>query len=78
VLPVNRYQSVELYSISGYNPHRNHDFQAFASRGNIGGTAATEPLQLREPGHGSPLIFGSIEAVHWTLVSFTIANVCGK
>jgi hypothetical protein len=29
VLPVNRYQSVKLYSISGYNAHREHDFQAF-------------------------------------------------
>jgi len=28
-LPVNRYQSVKLYSISGYNTHREHDFQAF-------------------------------------------------
>ena len=29
VLPVNRYQSVKLYSISGYNAHDEHDFQAF-------------------------------------------------
>jgi hypothetical protein len=29
VLPLNRYQSVKLYSISGYNAHREHDFQAF-------------------------------------------------
>ena len=29
VLPVNRYQSLKLYSISGYNAHREHDFQAF-------------------------------------------------
>jgi len=29
VLPVNRYQSVKLYSISGYNAHREHDLQAF-------------------------------------------------
>jgi hypothetical protein len=29
VLPVNRYQSVKLYSISGYNTHSEHDFQAF-------------------------------------------------
>ena len=29
VLPVNRYQSVKLYSISGYNADREHDFQAF-------------------------------------------------
>ena len=29
VLPVNRYQSVKLYSISGYNAHREHDFQFF-------------------------------------------------
>jgi len=29
VLPVNRYQSVKLYSISGYNARREHDFQAF-------------------------------------------------
>ena len=28
-LPVNRYHSVKLYSISGYNAHREHDFQAF-------------------------------------------------
>src|SRR5512133_955802 len=28
-LPLNRYQSVKLYSISGYNTHREHDFQAF-------------------------------------------------
>jgi hypothetical protein len=29
VLPLNRYQSVKLYSISGYNANREHDFQAF-------------------------------------------------
>jgi hypothetical protein len=29
VLPVNCYQSVKLYSISGYNARREHDFQAF-------------------------------------------------
>jgi Putative MetA-pathway of phenol degradation len=28
-LPVNRYHSVKLYSISGYHPDREHDFQAF-------------------------------------------------
>jgi len=27
-LPVNRYNSVKLYGISGYNAHREHDFQA--------------------------------------------------
>ena len=29
VLPVDRYHFVKLYSISGYNAHREHDFQAF-------------------------------------------------
>ena len=29
VLPVSRCQSVKLYSISGYNTRREHDFQAF-------------------------------------------------
>jgi hypothetical protein len=28
-LPVNRYHSVKLYSISGYNAHRENGFQAF-------------------------------------------------
>ena len=39
VLPVNRYQSVKLYSISGYNAHREHDFKPSASRGNTAGAA---------------------------------------
>jgi hypothetical protein len=26
-LPVNRYHSVKLYGITGYNAHRDHDFQ---------------------------------------------------
>jgi hypothetical protein len=27
-LPLNRYQSVKLYGITGYNAHRHHDFGA--------------------------------------------------
>jgi hypothetical protein len=27
-LPVNRYNSVKLYGITGYNAHQEHDFQA--------------------------------------------------
>jgi hypothetical protein len=27
-LPVNRYHSVTLYGITGYNAYRDHDFQA--------------------------------------------------
>ena len=27
-MPVNRYHSVKLYGITGYNAHRQHDFDA--------------------------------------------------
>ena len=31
-LPVNRYHSVKLYGITGYNAHRHHDFAAVGYR----------------------------------------------
>ena len=87
VLPLNRYQSVKLYSISGYNARREHDFKPSASRGNTAGAAGTEPLQRvgcrrnlapRARASLDARFADSTQAVHWTLVLFTIANVCGK
>src|SRR4029077_20516835 len=55
VLPVSRYQSVKLYSISGYNAHREHDFQAFGMpRQHRWGGCLGAALASRIPGKNWP------------------------
>ena len=87
VLPLNRHQSVKLYSISGYNARSRARLPSLRHRVAISlgrrvlsrsSESVAGEIWLREHEHRSPLIADSTPAVRWTLVLFTIANVCGK